>query len=328
MTYRRIIIALCVLGISLPAMAQSRGRPGARPDSPNRNVRGGRPQQRPSDETIKLISLKFADPMETAKSLERVLGVRVVAEERTNSLIVMADPETLKLVEDLVHDIDIDRPEIIGEDQLVELQIRNRNVRDVVSQLAQLFRSELTLSADEQGRRILMRGNKKAIESAKHVASTLDVPLPTANVEVAFFQVGSSDDDFSQQTPDDLKSVTQQLQRFGTPRLVGRMTTSAVEGQKFRLNGQIAERTYLALEGRLEAAPTDGAVRLDIDANLSMNRQVDTDAKGRHVESPRFTVSTTVITKRGDYVVLGSAPLGWKPGESAVLVLHIPEEAN
>ena len=36
-----------------------------------------------------------------------------------------------------------------------------------------------------------------------------------------------------------------------------------------------------------------------------------------------FQVESTLITRRGDYVVLGSAPTGWEIGESAILVLHV-----
>ncbi|MBK8268266.1 MAG: hypothetical protein IPK83_08145 [Planctomycetes bacterium] len=39
---------------------------------------------------------------------------------------------------------------------------------------------------------------------------------------------------------------------------------------------------------------------------------------------PRFSIKTTLTTPRDEFVVLGSAPNGWEPGESVIMAVRIP----
>ncbi|MCB9853593.1 MAG: hypothetical protein H6819_10900 [Phycisphaerales bacterium] len=271
---------------------------------------------------IRAYALQHVKADEAARTIVQLMGIDVVPDSRTNTLIISATEVQAEEVAKIISKIDIPRDDSLDRSTLTTVSIHNREVHDVAAQVSEMFRRDLVVSADERSRQILLRGDAEMIESALRVISSIDTAMPTATVEFAYFQVGSTDTDFSMETPKDLLPIAQQIERFGRPRLVGRMMTAAVEGQVFSLKGQIAERTFVNLTGRLIAAPVDGAVKLELTSDLSM-RRMTTDDDQQKVEVPRFSLSTTVMTKRGDYIVLGSAPLGWAPGESVVLVVQV-----
>lgn len=315
--FKRYVIAVSLFAL-LPTAAAQTGREAA----PVRG-RGRVAPQQSTDNENRIFRIKYAEAEELAQLVSGALNVSVLADERTNSVIVTAPESRMEKVEALVAQIDTPVDESTAKDELTLATIRNRDVGLVLGRLRELFSRELRVSADEEGRHVILRGTRSNIDLAMKVIETMDQPLPTATVEVSFFQVGTSDEAFSQEIPDDLKPVARQLERFGTPRLVGRMSTAAVEGQTFTVEGQIAESTLVEMSGRLEAAPNDGTIRLSLSSNLTMRRE--SEATGRNnTESPRFLIKTNVATKRAEYLVLGSAPLGWRPGESVVLVVYVP----
>lgn len=327
---KRLLAAFCILAIAPAAMAQTkagfqpegRGRPGVE--------RGGRraaATERPADSSIRAYALRHVKADEAARTIIQLTGIDVVPDTRTNTLIVSANDNQAEEIEKIISKIDIPRDDSLDRSTLTTVTIKNREVRDVAAQVSEMFRRDLIVSADERSRQILLRGDPEMIESALRVISSIDTAMPTATVEFAYFQIGSTDTDFSLAIPRDLNPIAKEIERFGEPRLVGRMTTAAVEGQIFMLKGQIAERTFVNLSGRLIAAPKDGAVKLELTSELSM-RRLSTNDEQQKIESPQFSLSTTVMTKRGDYIVLGSAPLGWAPGESVVLVVQIVDSSK
>lgn len=314
---QRLVVILCLLVLTPTAFSQNPRQATGR--------RGRPAPQSNTDIEMRVIPLRFANAEMAAAVINSVMDIEIVGDERSNSLIVGGSEEKINQVIELVSELDKQRDKTVLEQEMNVVSIRNREVDEITARLRNLFEDEMLITGDEQGRRVLLRGNADSIQSAINVIKQMDTPLPTASVEFAYFQVGTSDTEFSMETPDDLKPVARQLERFGTPRLVGRMTTSAVEGQNFSLNGQIAERTYLNISGRLLAAANDGAVKLELQSELRMHRAAEGERRGK-IESPRFSLSTTVIANRGDFVVLGSAPLGWAPGESVILVVQVPEK--
>ncbi|HPF39962.1 MAG TPA: secretin N-terminal domain-containing protein [Phycisphaerae bacterium] len=316
---KRIVVLLCLFAITSPGLAQN-GRDAGR--QPANRGRGRMPAAESAPKSVCVIPLRFTYAEEAATTISQAIGITVVPEVRSNSVIITATAETVDTVKQLIKDIDVEKDDAIEATRLTTITVRNREVKQVVAHLAQLFGRELSISADEGSRQILLRGPASVIESAKEVIQSIDKAPPTATVEFAYFQLGSHGTEFSMEIPPDLKPVAEQIERFGSPRLVGRMTTAAVEGQHFSLQGQIAESTFVKLQGRLVAAPAQGAVTLELGSDLSMQKRSE-DEKRPGIESPRFSLATTVITQRGDYVVLGSAPLGWAPGESVVLVVRI-----
>ena len=101
------------------------------------------------------------------------------------------------------------------------------------------------------------------------------------------------------------------------------------------MGGSIAENIPLVqVEGELTSVSSDGGVNLKLMARMALDRQAPVAPpvpveKGEDKASPKagprptYELDTSVQTKRGDYVVLGSAPTGWKPGESVILVMYV-----
>jgi general secretion pathway protein D len=84
---------------------------------------------------IHIVRLKFAFAEDTAKVLEKLFQgksrkniglkgeVKVVADKSSNSLIVLASPEDFKLVKEVISGIDIKRPQVFVEVQIVEMSM-------------------------------------------------------------------------------------------------------------------------------------------------------------------------------------------------------------
>lgn len=328
---KRSVIAVCLFTLPTAVMAQRGGAVGGRGGD------AAAPARQTGSTEVTVFRLSYMTASSAAKIVGQTLQVETVVDDRTNSLVVSCSEAQQQQVRNLIAKIDVAEDTAASASDLTVVPIMNRDVEQIMVQLSKLFRGELTVTSDNQGRQILMRGSADAIEKAQRVIDSLDTPLPTAMVEVAFFQVGAKSDSTSREIPADLLAVAKQIERFGKPQLIGRMATSAVEGEDFSVDGQIADQMYVHLKGRLDAAPADGTVRLRISTELTMAQTVqseDDDASASRppqrghrpqAETPRFSVGTTLITRRGDYVVMGSAPLGWTPGESVVTVVHIPE---
>ena len=106
--------------------------------------------------------------------------------------------------------------------------------------------------------------------------------------------------------------------------------------------GQVAEQSMVEVNCRLTSAAENGAVVMQIRAELALEKpEEENEEVADAAEAPRaqrmaraqmrrgrsrdFSIATTVLAPRGEYVILGGAPHGFEPGQSVVLVVHVPK---
>jgi len=317
----RFLLSLTLIVPSLADAAQSerqpaQGRPGAR----------GRqtPQQAEPEMEVRVFQLVHSSVDDIAAIVGQILKIQVVPDNRTKSIIVAASAAEVQRVAELVQKLDMPADAAGSSQDVSVVAVANRDVNDLAGRISDLYRGELRISADPTGRRLLLRGDTAEIDTARALVKQLDTPTPTASIEFAFLHIGAADDAATSDIPADLEPVARQIERFGTPRLMGRLMTVAMEGEEFAVTGEIAKQSEVEIKGRLLSAPENGATKLDVRAELQLNKLVSAGTKDEHTLAAMFRLATSVVVKRGDYVVLGSAPHGVEPGESVVLVVHVP----
>ena len=280
---------------------------------------------------VRLFDLEHARSMELAHILSEILqGPYAHGEERSNTLIYSGPQELLDVVEKLVFRLDAGTKPSRDELELVMVAVKNRDVMELAEQLSNAFAGLPLRVAPDRGRSVLvLRGPKEVVSRAEEVIEKLDTPAPTAFLEFTYFKA-SLEEDSAQSAPiaEDLREVVQALKRFGRIELVGRLFTVAEEGRSFAIKGDIASEAYAQIRGRLLSAAKEGGVKIKINASLELQKPAAEAAarEGKPRSQARetgFHLETTLSTARGDYLILGSAPNGWKSGESAILVLQV-----
>ena len=170
---------------------------------------------------------------------------------------------------------------------------------------------------------ILLNGQREAVLKAKSIIRALDTPAATAQLEFSFFRARLDGDGATPRIPEDLQPVAEELRRFGQVELLGRLLTTATENEEFHIEGRIALVISAEVQGVLRGVDEDGSVKIELSTGMSLRDPVS-ESNQRRGATPHFSLRTVIQAQRGEFIVLGSAPSGWKSGESAILVLHVP----
>ncbi len=347
---------LSLSGAAVPAQEAAERSAGGRTQQPAASVgdaqdKSTAPQgpQRPSthDENKAasqhkpvVLQLQNADCHEMANLIEQTFGLNAMPVPRMNAVICNCSPEDLSEIRELLAQVDVTVSE--GEDQefaiLPVQQRRVDEIADAVSSLLAGKASSVRIAKDRGRSAMVVRGTRAAIEKVRALVQQLDQPAGCVNLEFAFFRADVNRPDAPVKVPPDLAPVAEELRRFGAVELAGRLSTVAGEGEKFIVVGAIAETMpRVQVRGELVASSTEGVVKLRVIAHLILETRTTpppragADEPGGQAASrpsgrpPEFELETSVQTKRGDYVVLGSAPAGSATGESIILVLHVRE---
>jgi hypothetical protein len=244
-------------------------------------------------------------------------------------------PAVAKLIEEL--DVPVGGPKTPG---LVMIPLQHRRADEVYDQLGKMLGGgrDVRISADKSQSMILVSGGDAVADSARRIIQELDKPRASASLEFVLFRADPSSDPRSRKIPPDLAPATEELQRFGALELMGRMTAVAVEHEVFAVVGGISKNlSYIRLRGELISASADGSVWIRVTAKSGLDIQKlpknDVSEPDSGDDKPKplppqagdstFELETTVRAERGHYIVVGSAPSGWAPGESLVLVMYV-----
>jgi len=281
---------------------------------------------------VRIFPLKNTEPggvMETLIPLFK--GVSMVASPPTNSIIASGAVEELDAMEGLLKHLD-QPAEPAGRKVLGvrAIQLKHRATDDVSKELMSLLagvpRSMDGRVAADRGRgKIVLRGTDDFLDFAAHVIAELDVPAQMIQFEFAFFSADQKDTSPPDGIPADLEGVAKELARFGRVRLLGRLACNATENREFQLEGLLGDGMMAIVEGSLINAVADGSIQLKVSGRVRLNHPEggdDAEAKAPPRTST-FSIETTVVTRRGDTVIIGTAPAGWAPGESAIMVLQV-----
>jgi len=284
----------------------------------------------PKKTVIRTFRLKNASCDDVVNTIQSLVTKKVRAELRTNSVIYVGRDYDLETVEKVIKELDSVSTELEGETEVTVVPVKYRSVRIVAAEIRDAFPASLSpedgfqVSVDQDRSSLLLRGSKKLVRMAGVAIRQLDTPATVRNLEFAFLKAESGDTPPDSAIPDDLKDVANELKRFGRIALLGRLSTVAVEGKPFSISGEKGMSYWI--KGELLHASEDGAVKVKVEAQLSQYLGRNRGKTGRRAYNTVFKLDTSVLTRSGDYVVLGSAPgpdTG-KPGESVILVLHVP----
>jgi len=353
-----VIIQCLLLGTAAAAFAQGKNPPPGREPRPQaaaeqapRPTPEAPPQQKPlpprgPDEPRLpykpvVLRLQNADCMEVAKMVEEVFFEgTVVPIQRTNSIIYAGPEDTLAQVTELLGKMDLPASDA-ETSELTMIPVHHRHVEDLADQVMKMLSKrgerDARLAADKGRSMLLIRGPKSVVEMARSIVGELDQPAGSVVLEFAFFHADQNRKEPFSTIPADLAQVAQELQRFGALELLGRLSTIAVENDKFRVAGSIADNIpQVQVEGQPTSVSADGTVNLRLMARMVLDHQSSSPpvppAKAAEDKEkpappsgarPAYELDTSVQAKRGDYIVLGSAPAGWKPGESVILVMYV-----
>jgi len=293
--------------------------------------RDRRPENTPNPraQNVKVFPLKHAAPASVLESLIPLFkNASLVADSSTNSILVNATNADIAIIEGLLSHLDRASEQSRGSAPgFRAVQIKHRATEEVTKQLMSLLggmRDRDSRVASDEGRgKIILRGSTEFLEFAEKVISQMDVPAQSIQFEFAFFsadQHSANEPVEPGKIPADLESVAQELQRFGRVRLLGRLACSSIEDRQFLVEGKLGEGLSAKVSGSVINAVSDGSIQLNVKGFVLLNRTPG-DPKAPP-QSSVFEVNTSVVTLRGDTIMIGSAPAGWNPGESAIMVLQ------
>ena len=285
----------------------------------------------PRVQDVKALRLRDTTPGNVLESLIPLFkNASLVGDPTTNSIIVNSTNADIAVIERLL--THLDRPSDQARNSapgVRAVQLKHRATDDVSKKLMSLLGAsrdrDARVASDEGRGKIILRGSGEFLEFASNVISELDVPAQMIQLEFAFFSAdqnaeATGEPDASRKIPADLETVANELQRFGKVRLLGRLACNTMEDNQFLVEGLLGEGLSAKVSGSIINAVTDGSIQLNVKGNVRLTRGAG-DPKAAP-QSSAFEINTTVVTRRGDTVMIGSAPAGWAPGESAIMVLH------
>ncbi len=343
---------------SLELIAQSppnpAGRGGRSPEQPAQpseeqpGRRGGEPgpAEPAAPELLRVYPLKYLGANDVCQMVHAVFGRSYLYPiEQTNSVLYNGPEEMAPKIEGLISQLDTSAAgeEVVSEERITLVPIKHRDAGEIASELARIHRPDVLVAVYDHSRNaVLLKGEKDAIDKAESIIVQLDTPSPMVELEFAFFKAKQYGEGAAADIPDDLQDVAKELRRFGRLELLGRLSTLAVQEQKFQIRGHVSDMLTAEVQGHVLSAtsdtsaklPFDGSAKIAFEARMDLQRpepepQTQPGVGGgqarRQSRPPEFFLNTVVTTKRGDRVILGSAPHGWEAGESAILVMTVRE---
>lgn len=280
---------------------------------------------------VKIFPLQYTTPgtmLETLIPLFKTASL--VGDPGTNSIIVSATNADIAIIERLLTRLDKTSDSSRTTAPAVRtVQLKHRGTDDVSKKLMSLLGSmrdrDARIASDEGRGKLILRGSNEFLDFAGKVISELDVPAQMIQFEFAFFSTDQNaqvtdDPDDTNRIPNDLVAVGKELQRFGRVKLLGRLACNAMEDHQFQVDGALGEGLSAKVMGSIVNAVTDGSLQLNVQGQVRLTRFAGDPRAAPQTSS--FEINTTVVTRRGDTVMIGSAPAGWAQGESVIMVLQ------
>lgn len=270
---------------------------------------------------VRVIPLKHANAALVAQLINDGYGDHLVyADSRTNSIIYMGKSGLSAKVADTAAKLDYSGEGIVEEDAILIHRVKHRSADDIVRQVQMtLARSPLRIASDNRSASIVLSGPSGDIRKTVAAINELDQATPPVQLEFAFFTANpnmKAADEEALPTPSDLKSVADELQRFGLVEFHSRLTAHALQSENFSVEGVTGQQKRVNLSGEVVSSPIGGPVKIKLAASVG-------PAKSDAEPGTAFNLRTTITANRGEYVVVGSAPATWSPGQVIILVLHV-----
>lgn len=300
------------------------------------------------NQEIRVYNIKYARADEIANILSRVAegGINCAVQQAANALVVRAPADRLKLVEELLKNLDREpSPTSTGEKtQIFQLKYgpdeTMQKALEALLNYAVPGRMPLGRFALDAARHtVVVTGTDTAIEAAAQMIQRLDQPPPPptmievsgARVRIVWLVTEGAAMGASAPPPSDLREVIEELAKIGVTdlSLAAQTVVQTMPNEEFtaRCSLQLANPIGLEIAGRLRESPSGApSLKLELSGRETITTKVEEKAPG----APTHTVveqrkicdlSTTVLAPPGHATVLGVTPVGTATSVFVVQVL-------
>jgi hypothetical protein len=311
-----LLVLLALSGIGCVLFTNARAQP----------VSGSSPKGE-----LQILPLKYQPAAEVNIRLHELLPsamqsrMRIVAEDRTNSLLVFGTPEQIKLIQSYVATLDVNRPahaqpeepwqviplRHLSEDPAFEKVLQMVGSRFGIQYALDRQRQALIIIGDDQTVRAV-RGLVERIESAPRVVEKVPAQPAHREIQVRLVWLVSGAarlaDKSAQKAlsppPSDLKEVVAELGRIGIEdlHLVSQVVMNATEGSAFSTEAAayfMGDMRKLTIQGKAIArGGRESSLQLSLGATSSPD-----SAPGQICR-----LETQITVPFGHFVVLGVTP--------------------
>jgi hypothetical protein len=281
---------------------------------------------------MSVFQVKHVQAAQLGRMIQEIWGggtrhaLRFSTDERTNTLVVVADPDDTAQVKRLVSAMDVNR----GDYNKNELRSEVFSLKYIPadSNLEQELGVAISgsVKVDAARKDVIVWGDEKAIQAVERMLVRLDRPqaklatAPDMQVRIVWLASGLTRKE-TPGPPDDLKDVVAELNKLGidNPRLVTQAIVTAQLGKQFRVEGLAGlDQPYrLSINGTVIGGGTGEPNRLQISVNAT---------QATATPAPPFLnqigrVETEITAPLGHSVVLGMTPTATSTSVFVVQIL-------
>jgi hypothetical protein len=291
---------------------------------------------------MQVIAAKFVKARELGSVLQQALDgrTRVSFDERSNAVIVVATPEDMATVKELIEKIDV--PKATTEAPVQFLPLRNTKADLALENALHRFLPSGSYFLDYERNLVILSGDEKTQQTAVRLIDRLDRPTerakaPDQQVQIRVIWLASGlDKKDGRKPPEDMKPVVAELEKMGIeePRLVTQTLVTALPGKEFRVEGLagLDSPFQLFISGTLLGATNRGEndkLKISIHATGTMSRPGPVPSGGKSPAPVSISVvqlgrlETEITAPLGHSVVLGVTPTA--TSTSAFVVQMLPK---
>jgi hypothetical protein len=332
---------LCLLGLTI-LLWQAQEPQAPRTRSPEPTV----------TQVIRLKTLQATEMTRVLRDLfaapeRRAPRITVAADDRTNSLIVSAEPNDLATVEKLIASLEKEAAQRPPARELRVFSLKHTEPDAAMEQALRLIfgpGQAGNFALDLQRRMVICSGDRTALDAVEALLARLeDRPAQVRGGGKAeerrvrlVWLVDTSGAEGGEparlrRPPDDLNEVVAELAKLGITKvgLAAQTVANATDGQAFRIDGTTdlsGAPCYLQVSGVLSQGQEKPTVRIELHATREAAAGKD-PGSGRLPRrgDPVCSLETTVTAPPGHAVVLGVTPTA---GLTSIFVVQVlPREA-
>jgi Bacterial type II/III secretion system short domain len=303
-------------------------------------------------QVIRLKTLQASEMTRVLRELftapeRRAPRITVAADDRTNSLVVSAEPNDLATVQKLIASLEKEAAQRPPAHELRVFDLKHTEPDAAMEQALRLIfgpGQAGNFALDLQRRMVICSGDRTALDAAEALLTRLDDRSAQATgggkagerrVRLVWLvdTTGAEGGGPAQlrRPPDDLNEVVAELAKLGISKvgLAAQTVANVTEGQSFRIEGTTdlsGGPCYLQVSGVLSQGQEKPTVRIELRATRETPAGKD-PASGRVLRrgDPVCSLDTTVTAPPGHAVVLGVTPTA---GLTSIFVVQVlPREA-
>ncbi len=291
----------------------------------------GQAKDKPApDANYRVLQLKYSSANELAHMLSEFFNerpVRVMADSRSNTLIISASESDFPLIRDLVERLDSEPPNKDGdktEVNIIHLKYipADKNLETMLKTVISAARTKAAVAMDPNRNAIVFSGDQNTLRSVTALLESLDKPVakeqPAREMQVRVVWLASASggkpDKDVPKPPGDLHEVVAELDKLGVrePFLISQAVVNVTSNGTFELQGTAqlgSTPCVFAIAGQIGNKPSDvPMLQISIDATSQASRVERGFGGGR--DTPLCRIQTQISAPTGHPVVLGVTPTG------------------